>query len=32
MHWMYQIVMGVAQFIQHPTEPSIPWILSVALG
>ena len=28
----YWTVMGVARYIRHPTEPSIPWILSVPSG
>ena len=32
IHRMYRIVMGVARYIRHPTEPSIPRILSVPLG
>ena len=32
IHQNYRTVMGVARYIRHPTEPSIPWILSVPSG
>ena len=32
IHRTYRIVMGVARYIRHPTEPSIPRILSVPSG
>ena len=32
LHRNNRTVMGVARYIRHPTEPSIPWILSVPPG